>query len=74
VNSRRVILIAVGVLFLLGGLVMAFQGAGYVGGSYMTGDPTWIYVGGVVAIIGLLLMVLGLRSGQRNQTPVAAAQ
>lgn len=53
---------------------MAFQGAGYVGGSYMTGDPTWIYVGGVVAIIGLLLMVLGLRSGQRNQTPVAAAQ
>ena len=73
-NSRKVILIAVGVLFLLGGLVMAFQGAGYVGGSYMTGDPTYIYVGGVVAIIGLLLIALGLRSGQKSQTPAPPAQ
>jgi hypothetical protein len=49
------------VLFVLAGVVMTGQGAGYVGGSYMTGDPTYIYVGGVVALVGLLMLVLGLR-------------
>ncbi len=47
---------------------MAFQGAGYVGGSYMSGDPTYIYVGGVVVIIGLVLLALGLRE---RSAPVA---
>jgi uncharacterized membrane protein len=61
-NSRRIGLVAVGIVFLLSGLLMASQGAGYVGGSYMSGDPTYLYVGGVVAVIGLVVLALGLRS------------
>ena len=41
---------------------MASQGAGYVGGSYMSGDLAYIYVGGVVAVMGLVALALGLRS------------
>jgi hypothetical protein len=61
-NSRRIGLLVVGVIFLLSGLLMASQGAGYVQGSYMSGDPTYINVGGVVAVIGLVFLALGLLS------------
>jgi len=61
-NSRRIGLVAVGVIFLLSGLLMASQGAGYVQGSYMSGDPTYINVGGVVVVIGLVFLALGLLS------------
>jgi hypothetical protein len=72
-NSRKIGLVAVGVIFLLSGLVMAGQGAGYVGGSYMTGDPTYIYVGGLVAIIGLAILVVGLRARGKSMEPTPAA-
>jgi hypothetical protein len=58
----------VGVLIVLAGTVMAGQGAGYVGGSYMTGDPTYIYVGGVVALLGLVMIGLGLRRPRLPKT------
>jgi len=61
-NSRRLGPLVVGVVLLLAGLLMASQGAGYVGGSYMTGDPTYIYVGAVVAAVGAAALVLGLRA------------
>ena len=52
---------------------MAGQGAGYVGGSYMSGDPTYIYVGGLVAIIGLVILALGLRTKARPLGPAPSA-
>jgi len=51
---------------------MASQGAGYVGGSYMTGDPTYVYVGTAVAVVGVVTLALGLRSkGPSEAKPVA---
>ncbi len=72
-NSRKTGLIAAGFVLLLFGLLFAFQGAGYVGGSYMSGDPTYIYVGGVVAVLGLVLLVLGFRSTAKPQEPKPVA-
>jgi protein-S-isoprenylcysteine O-methyltransferase Ste14 len=55
-------LVIVGVLFVLAGIVMSLQGANYIGGSaLMSGVSTYIYVGAVVAIIGLVLIALGFR-------------
>jgi hypothetical protein len=61
------------VIFLLAGFVMAGQGAGYVGGSYMTGDPTYIYVGGLAAVIGLVILALGFRTKAKLSGPAPAA-
>ncbi len=39
----------------------------------MSGDPTYIYVGGVVAVLGLVLLVLGFRSTAKPQEPKPVA-
>lgn len=48
------VLIAIGALWTL-------QGADMVGGSFMTGDTKWLYIGIVIAIAGLALLVAALR-------------
>ena len=54
----------VGVLLLLAGVVFSLQGANYItGSSLMSGNSTYIYVGAVVAVFGLVLIALAARSG-----------
>jgi Mg2+ and Co2+ transporter CorA len=54
----------VGVILLLMGVVFSLQGMDVItGSSVMSGVSAYIYIGAVVAIAGLLLIVLGLRSG-----------
>jgi hypothetical protein len=62
----RITVIVVGVLALLVGVVWIGQGLSLIPGSMMSGDKTWFYVGTVVAVIGLILLVLGLRRGPRR--------
>ena len=61
----RIALVVVGVVLLLLGLLWALQGAGVVGGSFMTGQRMWLIIGIVVAVVGLVLGYLGLA----NRTP-----
>jgi hypothetical protein len=35
-------------------------------GSSMTGDRTWVYVGLILAVVGIVLVVLGLRRPGRG--------
>jgi len=57
-----VALLVVGVILLLTGIVFALQGANYIGGSaLMSGNSTYIYVGGLVAIVGLVLLLWASR-------------
>ncbi|HTD81900.1 MAG TPA: hypothetical protein VK723_07105 [Thermoplasmata archaeon] len=58
----RLLLVVVGIIVLLMGSVWAFQGAGYIPGSFMTNDPTWIAIGAPTAAVGALLGVSGLRA------------
>jgi uncharacterized Tic20 family protein len=69
VNSRvgRVALVVVGVLVFIVGAVFAGQGANLIPGSSMTGDRTWLYIGVVVALVGIILVVLGLRRPVRGR-------
>ena len=54
-------LIAVGLVITAAGVVWALQGFDVVGGSFMTGNHTYEVVGPVVGLIGLAVVVVGLR-------------
>jgi hypothetical protein len=47
--------IVIAVLLILVGGTFAGQGLGYIPGSVMTGDMTWFWIGGAMAIVGLVL-------------------
>lgn len=64
----RVTLVVVGVLITLAGLVWALQGVGVILGSFMSNDPAWIWIGIGTAVVGLALVVFGLRSGPPAHT------
>jgi LPXTG-motif cell wall-anchored protein len=50
-----------GVLVLLGGVVFAGQGLGYIPGSFMTGDIHWFWIGSAMIVLGLALGGFALR-------------
>jgi len=73
VNSRKIALMVLGVLILLAGIVFSLQGANIItGSSLMSGNSAYIDVGAVVAIIGLALLVLSSRVGNRPSSPTTA--
>jgi hypothetical protein len=57
-------LIVLGGALALMGSVFTLQGLGYVGGSSMTGETLWAIVGPIVAVVGIVLIVLGVRRGK----------
>ena len=52
---------AIGVVALLVGLLWIGQGLGYLPGSFMTGASAWFWIGLVVAVVGVVLLVRGVR-------------
>ncbi len=56
----------VGVVAVLLGGVWALQGGGAIGGSVMSNSPTWLVIGAVVVIAGVLMIVLGARGGRKQ--------
>ncbi|ALE04689.1 hypothetical protein AL755_01295 (plasmid) [Arthrobacter sp. ERGS1:01] len=57
----RIALIAVGVIAVIIGGVFAGQGMNLIPGSFMTGNRMWLTIGLIVAAVGIILVVLGLR-------------
>ncbi len=45
----------IGIILLLAGTLWSLQGVGIVGGSCMTGQKQWLYIGIITAVIGLAL-------------------
>lgn len=73
-KTRRAVLLTVGVIILLMGTVFALQGAGVIGGSsLMSGNSQYIYIGGVVAAIGLALALFASRLDGGTSSPPAPA-
>lgn len=57
-------LIALGVALEAIGILFALQGAGLVrwpASSFMIDQPTWLYIGVALALVGNVVMFLGLR-------------
>ena len=57
----RILLVAAGSLVTVAGVVFTLQGVGVIGGSFMSGTTTWAVAGPVIALLGLALVVFGLR-------------
>jgi hypothetical protein len=57
----RYLWIVIGGLAVLAGVVWTLQGLGILGGSRMSGDSTWAIVGPIVAVVGMLAILVGLR-------------
>jgi hypothetical protein len=64
---RTVAMIIGGLAVLVGGVWIG-QGAGLIKGSFMTGSRTWLAIGLLCLVVGLLLIFLTLRRRQ-GRTP-----
>jgi hypothetical protein len=68
-------LIVFGLLLVIFGTIFALQGANVIGGNgIMNGNPTWIYIGGALAFVGLILVVAGTVSKAKASLPLTAAE
>lgn len=60
----KTLLAVVGLILLLSGIVFMGQGSRYFpypAESFMIGAPQWIYYGGGIAVVGVLLLVVAWR-------------
>ena len=60
----QTLLTLVGIILLLAGLVFMGQGSGYFpypAESFMIKETRWIYYGGAIAVVGLLLIIFARR-------------
>jgi len=72
---RRAIPVAIGAILLLVGVGWASQGAGIIGGSsLMDNNSTFIYLGGIAALLGVALVAYGAFSRTRSSATSASAQ
>ena len=58
-------LMTLGVLAVVLGGLWTLQGLDVIGGSVMSGVSMWAVIGPIVAVVGLLLIVLGVRRRSR---------
>ncbi|RIX27888.1 hypothetical protein [Amnibacterium setariae] len=64
-RGARILLLVLGLVALVTGGVWIGQGANLIPGSFMTGDRTWLAIGLVVAVVGVVLIAAALRRGRR---------
>jgi hypothetical protein len=62
-KTRAIVIMVVGVLLLLAGITFALQGYGVLGptSSFMYQSTTWIGTGAGFAIVGVIVVAVGLR-------------
>jgi hypothetical protein len=57
----RTLSLVLGLLGMIAGAVWILQGSGVLPGSFMTGQRMWLFIGIIVAIVGLALAYNGIR-------------
>ncbi len=57
----RFLWIVVGLVAIVAGVVWTLQGLDVLGGSAMSGETTWAIVGPIVAVVGMLVFLFGIR-------------
>jgi hypothetical protein len=60
---NKTVWIGVGALLIVAGVIFTLQGLNLVGGSAMSGVTLWAILGPIVAILGLVAVVVGVRRG-----------
>jgi len=67
-GNGRMTLITVGAIALVMGGIWTGQGLNLIPGSFMTGSTMWLSIGLILAAVGIVLIVLGLRRPRRGHT------
>jgi hypothetical protein len=62
-NTVKTAGVGVGALLVLAGVTFGLQGLGLIGGSSMSGKTSWAVIGPLIALVGVALVVGGLRGG-----------
>jgi len=57
----RLGLVITGIALLVVGVIWIFQGLDVLKGSFMTGEPFWAWMGALAVLLGLPLVLRGLR-------------
>ena len=65
-RMRKPVLVAIGALVVVMGVVFMLQGFGLIGGSAMTGSALWAILGPIIALAGIALIVVGVRSRPKS--------
>ncbi len=60
----RYVWLILGALAVVVGIIWTLQGLNILGGSVMSGDTTFAIVGPILGIVGLVLVVIGIRQGR----------
>ena len=60
----RFVWLILGALAIAVGIIWTLQGLNILGGSVMSGDTTFVIVGPIVGIVGLILVAVGIRQGR----------
>jgi len=55
--------IVIALLLIAAGAIWIGQGLGYIGGSFMTGDPLWAWIGLGCTVLGVILLLAFRRRG-----------
>ena len=71
---RSGILTAAGVVLTIAGVIWALQGFGVIGGSFMSGDSVWAIIGPIVAAVGLILAIIGVRRARSASLALPGSQ
>ncbi|WP_433791142.1 hypothetical protein [Actinoplanes sp. CA-252034] len=58
---------ALGLVALVLGGVWTLQGLDYLDDSLMSGQTVWAAIGGTLIVVGLLLIIFGMRRRSRGQ-------
>jgi hypothetical protein len=65
-KGARIAMIVGGALAVLIGGVWIGQGLNLIPGSFMSGDKTWLYLGIVLLVVGIVVLLRGLRPSSRR--------
>ena len=63
---RKSVLVTIGVIIAVLGAIFTLQGFGYIGGSAMTGSTLWAVLGPIIAVVGIVIAVFGMRTGRKT--------
>jgi hypothetical protein len=58
----RLLLIFLGAVIFVAGIIFMLQGLGDLGGSTMTGKTLWAVLGPIIAVVGLAVAAIGIRT------------
>jgi uncharacterized membrane protein HdeD (DUF308 family) len=69
-KKMRIFVSILAVLLILVGAVWFLQGINVIGGSIMTGQAQWEYIGGFAFLVGIILLIFANRKRTDKQDPI----